>query len=127
MAARSFAQEALSAVGFRMMILFFWLFAVLVLSVVPVSSPEMGGTPADKVAHFLLYGVTALLVARAIRKRMPKGWSVIAAVVIASAYGAAMEVVQHLLPYRSFSFADMAANFAGAVVFSLGAWAGRRR
>jgi len=107
------------------MILLLWLAALFAASVLPVSGPKTE-LPADKIEHFIAYGITAILFFRhfVTRRTLHAFWL---SVIVSSAFGASMEVVQSLVPYREFSFGDMAANAAGALVFSSVYWYGRRR
>jgi VanZ family protein len=100
------------------MVLACWLVFLLVLSFLPVKGPETD-LPADKVGHFIAYGITAVLFCRYFMARVGPARAVVFSVVSASCYGALIEIFQGLTPYRQFSFADMAANTAGAVVFGL--------
>jgi len=96
-----------------------WLILVLILSVMPV--PEIGGLssfPMDKIVHFVLYGVTAIMLYRFLRTRYSVRRSVLYSIAVSAFYGALLEGVQFFLPYRSFSAADMAANTLGAAVFA---------
>jgi VanZ family protein len=86
---------------------------VLVVSVMPASGPETD-LPLDKVVHFVLYGLTSILLFRYFIRKTNSRRAFYKAVAISIIYGAAMEVVQYFLPYRSFSLGDMAANAAGA-------------
>jgi len=95
-----------------------WFFMVLVLSVVPASGPKTD-LPLDKIVHFVLYGLTSILLFRHFMRKTDRRKAFYKAVVLASIYGAAMEVVQYFLPYRSFSLGDMAANAAGAFLACL--------
>ena len=95
-----------------------WFLMILVVSVMPASGPETD-LPADKIAHFVLYGLTAILLFRYFIRRTTGRTAFYKAVALASIYGAAMEVVQYFLPHRSFSFGDMAANAAGAFLACL--------
>ena len=95
-----------------------WLFIVLVLSVIPASGPETD-LPLDKIVHFVLYGLTSILLFRYLIEKTNSRSAFYKAVAVASIYGAAMEVVQYFLPHRSFSLGDMAANAAGAFLACL--------
>lgn len=72
------------------------------------SGPEM----SDKAVHAFGY---ALLGALAVASGL--GWP--AAVAVAVGIGFALEVVQRLTGYRSFEWADLAADAAGALVGAL--------
>ncbi|KTG26707.1 VanZ family protein [Haloferax profundi] len=97
--------------------------AVLVASVIP--TPPGGLTPngplglvgLDKWVHGVGYAVLGFGLAHASRAR--RATAIGHVVVVAGAYGAGIELVQALLPYRSFSIADMGANVLGAVVGGL--------
>jgi len=76
---------------------------------------------ADKLVHFLCYGMLVLLARLAFRN--PRRVQVAAWLVpvLALIYGFGLEVAQGLLVqyHRSFEWADMLANGLGAVVFWL--------
>ena len=68
----------------------------------------------DKVIHGLLFLVAGLLLARSLRCLSRVARPALAACALLVAYGAATEVVQHLLTTRSGEAADFAADAAGA-------------
>ena len=96
-----------------MVFLTLWFGFILIISVMPVSGPKTD-LPTDKIVHFVLYGMTSIFLFRYFIKKATPGRVFFTAVALASVYGAAMEVLQYFLPYRSFSLADMAANTLGA-------------
>ena len=96
-----------------MVILILWFGFILIVSVMPVSGPKTD-LPADKIVHFVFYGMTSILLFRHFIKKAPLNRAFYTSVALASIYGAAMEVVQYFIPYRSFSLGDMAANTLGA-------------
>lgn len=100
------------------MFLIIWLIIIFVLSVIPVPGPKTA-MPVDKVEHFIIYGLTAVFFYRYLRPKTIKAKAGFESVAIASAYGAAIEVVQYFLPYRSFSLGDIAANTLGALAFCM--------
>ena len=100
------------------MILAIWMLFLLIVSLIPISAPKMP-RQADKVEHFIAYGITSILIFRYLVARGRKTRIFIVSVLIASLYGAMIEVLQGITPHRQFSFGDMAANTAGAVVFCL--------
>ena len=100
------------------MVLAIWLIFLLTVSLVPISAPKTR-LPADKIEHFIAYGITAILFFRYFAARGRKTGLFFVSVLIASLYGALIEVLQGLTPHRQFSVSDMAANTAGAVVFCL--------
>jgi VanZ family protein len=96
-----------------MVILILWFGSILIASVMPVSGPKTN-LPADKIVHFVFYGMTSILLFRHFIKKASLNRAFYTSVALASMYGAAMEVVQYFLPYRSFSLGDMVANMLGA-------------
>ena len=98
-----------------MVILILWYIFVLIGSVIPVSGPNTDlPENADKVVHFVMYGISAILLFRMFVKKTTILRAFYLSVAIAALYGATLEMVQYFLPYRSFSFGDMVANTAGA-------------
>jgi VanZ family protein len=103
-----------------------WLLFLLIVSLIPVPGPKTH-LPADKLEHFIAYGITAVLVMKHFVSIGRKAWLVISSILIASLYGALLEVLQGLTPYRQPSFGDVLANTAGAVVFALAYAAGTKK
>jgi VanZ family protein len=101
-----------------MIVLILWFALVLIGSVIPVSGPNTD-LPVDKVVHFVMYGISSVLLFRIFVKKTTLKRAFYLSVAIAAIYGAAIEVVQYFLPYRSFSFGDMAANAVGAFLGSV--------
>lgn len=95
-----------------------WLLIVLILSVIPAHGPKTN-LPIDKIVHFILYGITTIVLLRVLRLKTTLTKSVILSILIASLYGFAMEIVQAALPWREFSIADEIANISGAVFFGV--------
>jgi len=96
---------------------------MLGLSIMPASvlaeTPELF-PHQDKVLHALMYGGWAVLLGWALQRQMrnrPAEWMV-GIVLMATAYGALMEVLQGSLIWiqRTCSWGDMLANLAGAVL-----------
>lgn len=100
------------------MVLALWLLLLLVLSLIPVPAPKTH-LPADKLEHFIAYGITAVLVIRHFIGRVRKDRLVVLSILMASSYGALLEVLQGLTPHRQPSLEDTLANTVGAVVFAL--------
>jgi len=78
-----------------------------------------GGFPLDKLIHFLLYGVEAFLLYRAIdwKGRSGFAWPRVLAIVGAMAlWGALDEAHQAWIPGRTMDSADLAADVVGAAV-----------
>ena len=73
----------------------------------------------DIIGHFLLYGIAAFVCHRATNRRMmmmfnvpvPVGPFVFTLVTVAE------EMLQQILPHRTFSLLDLGASFAGIVLF----------
>lgn len=90
--------------------------AILVVSVTPIpaSVPEEGGgLPTSVLFHFLGYAALAAALALALLSRR-LGVAIGGAFVGASGYGVLMELLQFGLPYRTFSYLDVAINASGA-------------
>jgi len=99
------------------MILLIWLAVLFAASVIPFEGLKTE-LPADKAEHFVAYGITAVLFFRHFASRNDNN-AFRLSVAYATAYGILLEVVQAFISYRQFSFADMLANAAGAIVFSV--------
>jgi VanZ family protein len=100
-----------------MLLIIIWLLLILFFSVIPVQGIQ-SGHPTDKIVHFIIYGITALLFFRFFRKSMSLIRTTILSILFASLYGFMIELIQHTLPWREFSLLDEASNFSGAIVFS---------
>jgi VanZ family protein len=68
---------------------------------------------ADKIAHFLAYGLLATVTLRALRIASLR-WRAIAAVFLVSLFGATDEIHQHFTPGRSCDVFDWLADTLGA-------------
>jgi VanZ family protein len=81
--------------------------------------PEVGFMPTDKLLHGLAFGGLALLLvrtARALRQwRTPHGRFWFGAFG-SSFFGAALEICQYFVPYRSAEFLDWLADTVGALL-----------
>lgn len=91
----------------------------------PAHLPKFQLLSWDKLGHLAFYAALTFLLCWAIRQSFatynrPIFWWLM--VLLASLYGAALELVQANLPYRSFDYADMLANCIGAIV-AVAAWA----
>ncbi len=73
---------------------------------------------ADKMAHFIVYGILAALVSVGLH-RAPKGNSALvrlyAPILFATLYGISDEIHQYFVPGRTFSILDMVADGIGAI------------
>lgn len=76
---------------------------------------------ADKVGHFVLYGILALLVNLTLFRALPNQSRILIAVisglVLALLIGLE-EFSQRSFPNRTFSLADLGASYLGVIVFS---------
>lgn len=102
-----------------MVFLILWFLCILVVSVIPVSTPQTDFSQGDKLAHVLMYGLTSVFVYRTYSLRTAARGVFFLSVAVSSLYGAAMEGIQYFLPYRSFSAGDIIANTAGAFLGSV--------
>ena len=92
---------------------------MLILSVIPVPETPAHVPYLDKAVHLGEYWVFAMLLALALRQlphRLRQAW------LIATAYGAMIELIQAFIPWRSAELADAIANTLGA---ALGIWTTR--
>ncbi|MCQ8878178.1 VanZ family protein [Pseudoalteromonas shioyasakiensis] len=65
----------------------------------------------DKVAHFGIFFILAVVMDKAFKIPL---W---VQILMLAGYGAAIEVMQDMLPYRQASIGDFIADFAGAVSY----------
>ncbi len=101
-----------------MSLIIIWLLLILFFSVIPVQGLQTGN-PGDKIAHFIIYGIAALLFVRFLKKSMSLIKATTLSIIFASLYGFLIELIQHTLPWREFSILDELSNFGGAIVFSM--------
>lgn len=75
--------------------------------------------PYDKLGHFILYGISSFLCHRATGKRMVNilNYPVPIGPLIFTAFTAAEELLQSILPNRSASIEDFLCSFGGIVIF----------
>jgi VanZ family protein len=105
------------------------LWAAVIFTLSSISGlPAPPGGLTDKHAHFATYAVLATLIVWGLTDRSPARttWGMaVAAVVLASLYGASDEWHQSFVPGRHVSALDWAADTAGAVLAGVGlrAWA----
>lgn len=95
-----------------------WLLVVLLLSIIPAGGTQTG-FPADKIIHFIIYGITAIIFFRVLSLKMSPTRSIILSLSLASFYGLSMELLQSALPWRECSFSDAVANISGALFFGI--------
>lgn len=95
--------------------------AIVVLSIVPYGDVGTGSAVfsigLDKICHFLGFAGLLLLAFRSKPAFGPgRRWMMIGVLLL---YGAALECIQHFIPYRSFNPMDMIANALGVVFGAL--------
>lgn len=83
-------------------------------STIPAGS-EFPFTLQDKVLHFLVFYLLALLVDFSVPQKPFRA----AKIVVLLGYGVAIEIAQSFLPYRSCSGADLIADAAGITTYLL--------
>jgi len=97
-----------------------WAFIILVLTITPsdkIPHPPEWRLSSDKVAHFVLFlGLAVLIHLGGIGKDriwgMKKFWGIL---LILVCYGLLLELMQIVVPSRSFNWMDLAADGAGAL------------
>ncbi len=92
---------------------------VLITALVPVPHIRELPSQTDKLVHLLCYFVLGLLATLSQRGTVPR-FSAAAAMAV---FGIVVELLQGLLPWRSFEWLDIAANFSGVALGSGAAWA----
>lgn len=88
----------------------FLIILIAYLSVTPAETVMIGN---DKISHFLAYGA---LTFNATLMVFPARNKMISWTLMAMAYGASIEVVQHFVPGRVMSIYDFYADLGGALV-----------
>lgn len=102
-------------------ILVLWLIMLSIISIARTPSvPIAAGLQIDKLAHFILYGVTALIFLRVLRWNLDRKLCMFFSFLLSSLFGLIIEILQSFTSYRSFELADILANTAGAAVFVIG-------
>jgi len=75
---------------------------------------------ADKIIHFIMYGIEAVLLLWALTPKLKNvATRLILTILFCSAYGILMEILQATLSDRTSSIGDIVANIAGATCLSL--------
>jgi VanZ family protein len=97
--------------------------AVFAASAAPVAAPPQAGLYFDKLVHLAVYLLLGALWLAAWRAGAPGARRTAAVWAAATAYGALIEAVQAVLPWRSAEAADVLMNAVGAAV---GVWVGSR-
>ncbi len=92
---------------------FGWLILLTVLSLVPSSGISV--EVSDKLLHYIAYFITTAWICLAFRQK--KLFSIFLCSVFIFLYSIAIEIVQHFMPAREFSFKDIIANLSGILSF----------
>ncbi|MCK6612724.1 MAG: VanZ family protein [Ignavibacteriaceae bacterium] len=96
----------------------YWLTLLIATSIPSKSLPEI--SYSDKTMHFLAYGGLSFLLTLAfmVQKKYPelRGYAVLAAITVATLYGALDEFHQSFIPGRNAEFLDWLADFAGSIL-----------
>jgi len=71
---------------------------------------------SDKALHFLGFGLLAWLLCYGYHKAGKTRWLYLRSAVVSVGYGFVIELIQILLPYRIFSWDDLAADAAGVAL-----------
>ena len=94
-----------------------WLPAIIYIAFIMImaiqSVPKLPGRHTDKVSHFLAYGILSALAYRPLY-RTGHANPLIGALFLSLFIGVLDETIQSFMPYRSASFADLAADGLGA-------------
>jgi len=90
-----------------------WIIFIVIVSLIPVPEIEEVPRNSDKLVHFLIYFITAILIYYASGDcfARPLLW----AILISSFIGISVEFLQLLVPYRTFSAGDMIADILGSL------------
>jgi len=101
---------------------------ILVFASIMPNLPPVGAMGSDKAAHLIAYGLHAALLfftffcaARSAER------AAMLAVIGSLTLGFVTEVLQLLVPYRSFELLDLAADGAGVLLAVAVCWVGARR
>jgi len=92
--------------------------SVMIISTLALNPSSVSVIPwqlSDKILHVFAFYFLSLLVDFA----FPKSAFNAVKIMVLMSYGSAIEIVQLFLPYRKSSFADLAADGAGMVLFML--------
>lgn len=102
----------------RMVKEWFWVYVygggILFFCVIPIGETSLGGLGWDKIIHFFIYFIFALLVIRAAtsKKRTFSGPFVF---ILLFFFGLLIEGIQYFLPFRSFEVFDLVFNSGGVL------------
>jgi VanZ family protein len=101
-------------------IFIFWVIFTFILTSIPKLPGVSGISHFDKIAHFLIYGVSGLLYSCYLREgNLPKEMIFIYTVLLISLIGGIDEVHQRWVPFRVSSFSDLMADILGGICGSV--------
>jgi VanZ family protein len=97
-----------------------WAIAILGLHVIPsrhIPEPPDWSISEDKLVHFFLFAGLSFLMLRYKHLKLGKwdGGMILTAIILASLYGLAMEMVQLAIPGRKFDLVDLVADILGVL------------
>jgi VanZ family protein len=105
------------------LITFLWAIFLLIITLTPGKAMPATGQwelpYADKVVHFVGFGVLAFLMMRGFCKQKNFNWlrkkSLLSSFLLAISFGIIIEILQIYVPERSFDLLDILANTTGAL------------
>ena len=73
----------------------------------------------DTIGHFILYGIAAFLIHRAFQRKMVNifNYQISLGILLLSIFTIGEEILQQLIPTRTFSLVDLGADFLGIFIF----------
>ena len=97
-----------------------WALIILVLTIVPgTSNANIESSFTDKIVHFVLFAILSLLMIVGLSKQSVsvnlRHNAVKFGIITSVGYGIVIELIQILLPYRSFSAKDILFDALGAL------------
>lgn len=97
----------------------FWVVITFVLTSVPKIHPISGISHMDKIAHFLIYGISGFLFSRYLREgNIPREMIFIHTVLLMALIGGVDEIHQRWIAWRVPSLYDLIADVSGAMLGS---------
>jgi VanZ family protein len=105
------------------LITFLWAIFLLLITLTPGKAMPATGhwdlPHADKVVHFVGFGVLAFLMMRGFNKQNKYNWlrkeSILSSLLLTISFGIIIEILQIFVPERSFDLLDIVANTTGAL------------
>ncbi len=93
-----------------------WILFVTVASFIPISKID-APQHSDLLVHALIYFFTSLIFNYSFRFKIRK--IILFSILFSIVFGFVIEIFQAITPHRTFSFADIIANSAGAILAGL--------